>query len=75
MPPLPILKPNDVIRVFEKLGYSKHRQAGSHLIMTHPEHRFHQPVIPIHNKELKRGTLKSIIRQSGMTTQEFLDLL
>ena len=75
MPPLPILKPKQVVRMFEKLGYAIHRQRGSHLIMIHPLRKMHQPVIPMHRKELKRGTLKAIIRQSGLTTQEFLDLL
>ena len=30
--------------------------------------------IPIHNKDLKKGTLRHIIKQSGLTTEEFLKL-
>ncbi|MBI4256938.1 type II toxin-antitoxin system HicA family toxin [Candidatus Uhrbacteria bacterium] len=75
MPPLPILKPQEVVRVFERLGYIRHRQTGSHLILAHPDNHVHHPVIPLHNKDLKRGTLRAIIRQSGMTVDEFLKLL
>lgn len=75
MPPLPILKPETVVRAFERLGYIQHRQKGSHLILVHPDRKLHQPVIPMHKKELKRGMLRAIIRQSGLTVQEFLHLL
>ncbi len=71
---LPSLKPKEIIKILEKLGYKKHRQKGSHLIMV-KDGSSHQPVIPMHNKDLKRGTLQSIIKQLGLTTEEFIRLL
>lgn len=74
MPPLPVLAPSQVVRILEKLGFREHRQHGSHLIMIRDGSR-HQPVVPMHNKDVKKGTLRSIIRQAGLTVEEFVDLL
>ena len=74
MPPLPILKPKELVKILEKMGYRQHRQKGSHLIMI-KDGTICQPVIPVHNKELKRGTLKAIIRQIRLTTEEFMEFL
>lgn len=71
---LPVMKPKDVIKILEKLGFYQYRQKGSHLIMVRDDVKNYQPVIPLHNKELKKGTLLSIIRQSGLTKAEFLSL-
>lgn len=71
---LPSIKTKDVIKILESLGFYKFRQKGSHLIMINDDVKTYQPVIPIHNKELKKGTLLSIIRQSGLTKTEFLNL-
>lgn len=71
---LPVLKPKDVLKILERLGFYKFRQKGSHLIMVKDDNRVYQPVIPIHCKKLKKGTLLSIIRQSGLTKTEFLRL-
>lgn len=68
---IPVLKPQQVIKIFEKLGFYIKRQKGSHLIMIKDDNPIHQPVIPIHRKDLTRATLRSIIRQSGLTTEEF----
>lgn len=72
---LPALKPLDVVRAFEKMGYRKHRQKGSHLIMVNDKNPYCQPMIPIHAKNLKKGTLRAIIRQAGLTVDQFLDFL
>lgn len=72
MPDLPILKPKEVVTILEKMGYQQHRQKGSHLIMV-KEGSSHQPVIPMHAKDLKKETLRSIIRQCGITVDEFLE--
>lgn len=46
--------------------------AGSHYILKKERLRV---TVPYHNKDLKPGTLKSIIEQAGLTVEEFLDLL
>lgn len=71
---IPPIKPKEMIKILEKLGYYKFRQKGSHVIMVKADNVVFQPVIPIHNQELKRGTVFSIIRQTGLTKEEFLKI-
>ncbi|HEX3778142.1 MAG TPA: type II toxin-antitoxin system HicA family toxin [Pseudonocardiaceae bacterium] len=66
---LPVRK---VTRVLESLGFAHVRTKGSHLVYRHPDGRV--AIVPDHGT-VKRGTLASIIRQAGLTTAEFLDLL
>lgn len=68
---LPSLRPREVIAVLKKFGFHPFRQKGSHLILVSASDKVHQPVIPEHTKALKRGTLRSIIRQAGLTIEEF----
>jgi len=72
--PLPVLKPEQIIKALEKLGFKRHRQKVSHLSMGKEKMQC-QPVIPMHNKDMKKGTLRAIIRQVGLTVEEFLKLL
>lgn len=72
MPKLPVLLPRELVRALKKLGFTEHRQKGSHLIMVHSE-RNKQVVIPMHNRPLKRGTLAAVLRQSELTSKEILD--
>lgn len=62
MPKLPVLRPRELVRALQRLGFSEKRQKGSHLIMVH-EIKNKQITIPIHNKPLKKGTLAAILRQ------------
>ena len=68
---IPILKSQEAIKIFEKLGFYIKRQRGSHIIMVNDEDCVHQPVIPMHRKDLTVATLRSIIRQAGLTPEEF----
>lgn len=72
---LPVLKPKQVVAVLEKMGYKKYRQKGSHLIMVKDGDAMHQPVIPLHKKDLPKGTLRAIIKQLDLTVDEFIDYL
>jgi predicted RNA binding protein YcfA (HicA-like mRNA interferase family) len=69
---LPALKPKRVIKAFERGGFFVHHTSGSHYILKKEKLRV---TVPYHNKDLKPGTLKSIIEQAGLTVEEFLDLL
>ena len=71
---LPSLKPREVVKALKRIGFEERRQTGSHLIMVHQEKKRIIPV-PIHAREMKRGLLTSIIKQSGLTQKEFIDLL
>lgn len=72
MPPVPILRPSEVVRTFQKLGWQVVRQKGSHIIMTKPGH-IATLSIPNH-PEVARGTLRSLISKAGVTVEQFLDL-
>lgn len=73
MPPLPGVSGREVVAALERCGFVVHHQTGSHVIMRqHTEGR--RTDVPLH-RELKRGTLRAILRQAGLTVAELLDLL
>jgi len=61
------------VKAFVKAGWSARGQAGSHLVMIKEGVRANLTV-PLHS-ELAPGTLRSLIRVSGLTVDEFLELL
>jgi predicted RNA binding protein YcfA (HicA-like mRNA interferase family) len=71
---LPQVSGKEVVKVLEKLGYVFDVQHGSHMILRNsiPPHR--RVTVPNH-KTLAKGTLRSIIRETGMTVDEFNNLL
>ena len=71
---LPVIRPRKVIQVLKRAGFKEARQTGSHLILVNEERKKVVPV-PMHAKDIKRGLLLSIIKQSGLTVYEFLKLL
>lgn len=74
MTKLPALKAAQVIKILETAGYYIDHTTGSHYIMRHPDHPGRIPV-PYHGaRDIKRGTLRSIIKQSGLTEKQFLNL-
>lgn len=72
MPQLPSLKPRRVIQALEHAGFTFARQRGSHRIYVKG---LRGVTVPYHNKDLRRGTLASIVKQSGMTVGEFIKAL
>ena len=74
MTKLPALKAAEVIRILKRGGYRVDHTTGSHYIMRHPDRSGRIPV-PYHGaRDTKKGTLRSIIQQSGLTDEEFLKL-
>ena len=73
--PLRPLKPKEAIYVLKKLGFIERRQTGSHIIFRNSQSGKIVPVPSHSNKDLKLGTLRSIIRQSGVSVEEFFSLL
>jgi len=71
MPEYPILSGAEVIRALQRLGFEQVRQKGSHVSLHRGSDRC---VVPLH-KEIRRGTLGEIIRQSRVTPAEFLAAL
>ncbi|MDO8633195.1 MAG: type II toxin-antitoxin system HicA family toxin [Candidatus Wildermuthbacteria bacterium] len=70
MPSVPVLKPRQVVRAFEELGWEVARQKGSHIILVREGH-IATLSVPNH-PEVARGTLRSLINKAGVTTEEFL---
>jgi predicted RNA binding protein YcfA (HicA-like mRNA interferase family) len=70
MPPVPLLRPREVVRAFERLGWSVARQRGSHIVMTKPGH-IATLSIPDH-PDVARGTLRTLIAKAGLTVEEFV---
>jgi len=71
---LPIVSGQEVIKILSKAGFTKLGQKGSHVILVKEvDGRKLKPVVPLH-KELATGTLLSIIRQAGLTREDFIKL-
>jgi predicted RNA binding protein YcfA (HicA-like mRNA interferase family) len=68
MPKLPVLSGAEVIKALERLGFEQLRQRGSHVVMRRDAVG---TVVPLH-REVKTGTLAGILRQAGVTQDEFL---
>ena len=72
MPKLPVLSGREVCGILEGFGFEKVRQRGSHIIMQRREGEGSVTVPVPNHKELQAGTLRSIIRQSGSTVDDFI---
>jgi predicted RNA binding protein YcfA (HicA-like mRNA interferase family) len=71
MPPVvPLLRPKQVIRAFQRLGWEVVRQKGSHIILVKKDH-IATLSVPNH-PEVARGTLRGLIARAGTPLEEFL---
>jgi len=70
---LPRISGRDCVKALSKAGFYFKRQEGSHIILRRND-PFSQVVVPDH-KELDRGTLRAILRMSGLSVDEFNNLL
>jgi len=70
MPTLPLLRPREVVRAFERLGWEVARQRGSHIILTKPG-ALATLAVPAH-VQVARGTLRALIAKAGLTAEEFV---
>ena len=71
---LPSCTSTDVIRVLERAGWQYRNATGSHRRYKHPT-RPGTVIVPFHRRDMKRGTLLGIIKDAGLTTDEFIRLL
>ncbi|HLB11722.1 MAG TPA: type II toxin-antitoxin system HicA family toxin [Dehalococcoidia bacterium] len=69
---LPALKPREVLSALLRAGFVEHRQTGSHKILVKGEA---QVILPLHSKDMKKGTLHRIIKDAGFDVEEFLKLI
>jgi len=73
MSKLPRVSGRECVKALEQSGFYLKHQEGSHMILRCDD-PFAQVVVPDH-KELDRGTLRAIIRQAGLSLDEFIKLL
>ena len=71
MPKFPGLSGADLVAALEKLGFSKVRQSGSHIIMRRDSVGC---VVPNH-KELKVGTVNGVLRQAGVSAEQLKSVM
>lgn len=69
MPPLPVVSGADVVRALKKMGFQEVSQKGSHLKLTSALGLV--VIVPMH-KELRRGTLRSVLRQADITIEALI---
>lgn len=74
MPKLPVVSGKDLVKAMSKIGYEFDHQTGSHMILRQTVSPFRRLTIPNH-KEISKGTLRAIIKQSGLTLEEFINLI
>ncbi len=74
MPKIPSLTPDKIIKLLEKKGFILNRVNGSHHIYYHLETK-RRVIVPLHKKELPKGTLIEILKQAGIGKEELMDLL
>ena len=74
MAKLPVLRPREVLRALSRAGFYIDHHAGSHAQLRHPT-QADRVTVPIHSGDLPVFILFSIIRQAGLTKEEFLVLL
>lgn len=71
---LPVVSSTKAIKALDKLGYYVHHQTGSHIILKKNSPPPNRLVVPKH-RELKKGTLRGIIKDAGLEVEDFIKLL
>ena len=67
---MPAITPKKLLKFLKKKGFYISRQDGSHMILHHDVDSTKRVTLPIHNKDLKPGTLSSILKQAGVKKEE-----
>jgi predicted RNA binding protein YcfA (HicA-like mRNA interferase family) len=73
MPPVPLLRPGEIVAVFEKLDWRVARRHGSHIILTKAGH-ISTLSVPNH-PQVACGTLRILVARAGLTIEDFLATL
>lgn len=67
---MPSITPKKLLRLLKKKGFYVSRQSGSHMMLRHQKDTMKRVTLPVHNKDLKPGTLSSILKQAGINKKE-----
>jgi predicted RNA binding protein YcfA (HicA-like mRNA interferase family) len=71
---LPQVNARELVSALKRAGFEEYDQIGSHLILVN-ENEDLQTSVPIHSGDIGRGLLKKILKQAGLTEEEFRELL
>nr|MDO8082150.1 type II toxin-antitoxin system HicA family toxin [Candidatus Freyarchaeota archaeon] len=74
MSKLPVVSAQKVVKALSNIGYDFDHQTGSHIILRHKDPPHRRLTIPKH-KEIAKGTLRAIIKEAGLTVNDFVKLL
>ena len=74
MSQLPVVSGREIVKALVKVGYERDRQKGSHIVLRQTAHPHRRITVPDH-REVARGTLRSILRETGLTADDFKALL
>lgn len=74
MTKLPVISGKELCKILGKIGYLIDHQTGSHIILRNQKPPYRRLTVPNH-KEIARGTLRSIIREAGLSINEFQDFV
>lgn len=69
---LPVVSGDDFVRAMRRVGYTLDHIRGSHMILTHPSRA--RLSVPRH-RELGRGMLRRLLRNAGVSREEFAGLI
>jgi predicted RNA binding protein YcfA (HicA-like mRNA interferase family) len=72
---LPVVTPRQLLRALERAGFFVHRTSGSHYLLRHRTDPKRAATVPYHAADIKPGTLRSILKQAGLTLEELIQLL
>jgi predicted RNA binding protein YcfA (HicA-like mRNA interferase family) len=73
---LPVVDGRRIIKALQRGGFVLDRVVGSHHVLVHPLNPTLTVTVPVHaGRDLKPGTIRAIVRQAGLTVDEFTELL
>ncbi len=70
---MPSITAKNLLKFLKSKGFYISRQSGSHMILHHKSDTTKRVTLPIHNKDLKPGTLSSILKQTGFDKKELFN--
>ena len=73
MSSLPQVRPKDLLKTLQKIGFQKIRQTGSHVYLKHSDGRLTS--ISVHPGTIPPGTLKAILRQTKIDVEKLKEII
>lgn len=67
---MPSITPKNLLKFLKKKGFYIDHQVGSHIVLRSLNDSVKRVTLPMHNKDLKPGTLSSILKQAGINKKD-----